>query len=107
MSRLYGVVTTVSGDKVRRASRVGEDSAHTDISTDVATYRLGICDDEVYLLRIGKRWKAADATPESEWEELFTVEETAEEITDDPDPSIITRDEYLTNPYGTCADPQC
>lgn len=91
MSKLYAVVTTVSGDRVRRASRVGADCARVDISTDNATYRLGVVDGEVYLLVIDKRWKAADATPESEWEELFVLSAEDDNGSDDDDSGYDTQ----------------
>jgi hypothetical protein len=74
MSRYYGVLTAGRGDRVERTSRTGEEFLRADLCDETHTYRLEICEGGIFLARIGKRWQAADATPEPEWEVLLEKE---------------------------------
>ena len=76
MSEIYGVLTVGAGTQVRRASRAGDQFGKAEISvvkgdgTDT-TYRLVAFPDGVMLFKINKRYNAALATPEDEWDLLF------------------------------------
>jgi hypothetical protein len=78
-SKYYGVLTLGRGNRVEQASRTGDDYAVADLCDEEWTYRMELCEGEVAVARIRKRWRAADATPDVDWELLYETPEEEEE----------------------------
>lgn len=76
-SPFYGVLTLGRDGRVERTSRTGNEYARAEICTETCTYRLEIgLNGDVYLGVIGKRWLAADAAPDTEWDVLYDEDGT-------------------------------
>lgn len=74
MARIYGVLSASEGVSVKRRSLTGDEFVKADIAVTwpdgtEETWRLEVVADYgVTIESIGKRWDAAQASPQSEWQ---------------------------------------